>query len=95
MGKDTQALKAVVGEEALSPEEFLYLEFLQRFEKEFVTQGLYENRDIFDSLDLAWDLLRIFPKEELKKVTKHLDKYYSRKDHGYSEDRREFEDEEQ
>lgn len=31
-------MKAVVGEEALSPEDLLYLEFLEKFEKKFVTQ---------------------------------------------------------
>lgn len=39
IGKDVQAMKAVVGEEALSPDDLLYLEFLQKFEKQFITQG--------------------------------------------------------
>jgi hypothetical protein len=30
IGKDVQAMKAVVGEEALSPEDLLYLEFLEK-----------------------------------------------------------------
>ena len=33
-------MKAVVGEEALSPEDLLYLEFLGKFEKTFIAQGL-------------------------------------------------------
>ena len=41
IGKDVQAMKAVVGEEALTPEDLLYLEFLQKFEKNFITQGTY------------------------------------------------------
>lgn len=32
-------MKAVVGEEALTSEDLLYLEFLQKFEKNFITQG--------------------------------------------------------
>ena len=32
-------MKAVVGEEALSPDDLLYLEFLQKFEKNFISQG--------------------------------------------------------
>lgn len=67
-GKDAASMKAVVGEEALSAEDKLSLEFLDRFEKEFVNQGPYETRSIFDSLDLAWDLLRIFPKEQLNRI---------------------------
>jgi len=63
IGKDTAAMKAVVGEEALSSDDLLYLEFLKRFESQYIAQGPYEKRSIFDSLDLAWKLLRIFPKE--------------------------------
>jgi len=55
-------MKAVVGEEALSAEDHLYLEFLKKFESNFINQGMYEARTIFKSLDLAWNLLRIFPK---------------------------------
>ncbi|MEW5307143.1 MAG: hypothetical protein WDW36_009556 [Sanguina aurantia] len=81
IGKDVAAMKAVVGEEALSPEDLLYLEFLEKFEKKFVTQGAYENRTIFDSLNLAWSLLRIFPRELLRRITiKTLDEFYDRKD---------------
>ena len=32
-------MKAVVGEEALSADDLLYLEFLNKFEKTFITQG--------------------------------------------------------
>lgn len=39
IGKDVQAMKAVVGEEALSPDDLLYLEFLTKFEKSFIAQG--------------------------------------------------------
>ena len=31
-------MKAVVGEEALSPDDLLYLEFLKKFESQFITQ---------------------------------------------------------
>lgn len=38
IGKDVLAMKAVVGEEALSSEDLLYLEFLEKFEGKFVNQ---------------------------------------------------------
>lgn len=80
IGKDVQAMKAVVGEEALSPDDLLYLEFLGKFEKQFIAQGSYENRSIFDSLEIGWQLLRIFPRETLKRITmKTLNKYYNRR----------------
>merc|ERR1719150_3475949 len=50
-GKDVLAMKAVVGEEALSAEDKLYLEFLEKFETKFVAQGRYENRTIEETLD--------------------------------------------
>ncbi|KRX10520.1 P-loop containing nucleoside triphosphate hydrolase [Pseudocohnilembus persalinus] len=79
IGKDTAAMKAVVGEEALSQEDHLYLEFLKKFETNFISQGMYEARTIFKSLDIAWNLLRIFPQDQLKKINgKTLDKYYQR-----------------
>jgi V-type H+-transporting ATPase subunit B len=40
-------MKAVVGEEALTDEDRLYLQFHDRFEAEFINQGLYDNRTIF------------------------------------------------
>uniref|UniRef100_A0A8C3SPV4 Vacuolar proton pump subunit B n=1 Tax=Chelydra serpentina TaxID=8475 RepID=A0A8C3SPV4_CHESE len=79
IGKDVQAMKAVVGEEALSADDLLYLEFLQKFEKQFIAQGPYENRTIFESLDIGWQLLRIFPKELLKRIPESiLAEYYPR-----------------
>lgn len=79
IGKDVVAMKAVVGEEALSSEDLLYLEFLDAFEKKFVAQGAYEARSIQESLDLAWSLLRIFPRELLRRVTaKTLDEWYDK-----------------
>ena len=78
IGKDTLAMKAVVGEEALSSDDLLYLEFLDKFERKFINQG-NEGRNVYDALDLAWSLLRIFPRELLKRIpAKTLDRYYDR-----------------
>ena len=72
-----EKMKAVVGEEALSADDHLYLEFLERFEKQFLTQGAYEARTIFKSLDIAWSLLRTFPSKQLKKIKDEtLEQYY-------------------
>lgn len=77
-GKETQALKAVVGEEALSVEEKNYLAFETDFEAKFVRQDPYDNRDIFSSLNMCWDLLETFPPEELKQVVGVRDMFYKR-----------------
>ena len=79
IAKDVLSMKAVVGEEALSQEDLLYLEFLDKFESTFVTQGAYEKRTIYQSLDIAWQLLRIFPRDMLRRIpAKTLDRYYDR-----------------
>merc|ERR1711861_127594 len=78
-GQDARGMKAVVGEEALSDEEHLFLEFTEKFEERFIKQGPYEKRDIFTSLDIAWELLRLFPENMLKKLpAKVKDAFYSR-----------------
>merc|ERR1712113_648193 len=80
MGKDVMAMKAVVGEEALSMEDHLYLSFLERFEGKFIAQGPYQARTVFESLDIARSILRAFPKELLKKIPKKtLDEFYARR----------------
>ncbi|RCI16601.1 hypothetical protein L249_2236 [Ophiocordyceps polyrhachis-furcata BCC 54312] len=79
IGRDAAAMKAVVGEEALSAEDKLSLEFLDKFERQFISQGAYESRTIFESLDLAWSLLRIYPKDLLNRIpAKVLNEYYQR-----------------
>lgn len=76
-------MKAVVGEEALSSEDKLSLEFLDKFERTFISQSAYESRSIYDSLDLAWSLLRIYPKELLNRIPKKiLDEFYQRSGKG-------------
>ena len=78
-GKDTQAMKAVVGEDALTADDHNYLLFHDRFESEFVKQSFHENRTIFDSLDKAWELLTLFPKEKISKISDETkDKFYER-----------------
>jgi V-type H+-transporting ATPase subunit B len=73
-------MKAVVGDEALSEEDFTYLDFLKSFESRFLSQGPNENRSIEESLDMAWDLLRVFPIHSLKKIPNEemRKKYYDR-----------------
>ncbi|KAK7805624.1 hypothetical protein U0070_005500 [Myodes glareolus] len=57
IGKDVQATKAAVGEEALTSDDLLYLEFLQKFDKNFISQGPHENRTVYETLDIGWQLL--------------------------------------
>lgn len=81
VGKDTLAMKAVVGEDALTADDKNYLLFLEKFENQFLAQGKYEKRDIFRSLQGAWDLLSLFERKQLTKIGKDeiFEKYYNRK----------------
>src|SRR2546426_154020 len=67
-GRSFRDLVAVVGEEALSARDKLYLQFAEEFERKFINQGLYENRDIDTTLDLGWDRLSVLPETELKRI---------------------------
>ncbi|KAL8765668.1 MAG: hypothetical protein Q9209_007348 [Squamulea sp. 1 TL-2023] len=79
IGRDAASMKAVVGEEALSSEDKLSLEFLEKFERTFINQSAYESRTVYESIDLAWSLLRIYPKELLNRIPKKvLDEFYQR-----------------
>ncbi len=74
---DARSLASVIGEDELSPIDKQYLVFGNEFEHEFIGQGMDENRSMEDTLNKAWDLLGLLPREELDRVnTKVLDQYY-------------------
>ena len=80
-GKEAKELMTILGEAALSPTDLLYAKFAEEFEKRYVSQGSEENRDIFQTLDLGWELLRILPRGELKRIKSDMvNKYYPTKD---------------
>jgi len=76
-GNELRDLVAVVGEEALSERDRTYLKFAEEFEERFIAQGGDEDRSIDETLDLAWELLTIIPKRDLKRIDERfIDKYY-------------------
>ena len=76
---EARNLASVIGEDELSPVDKKYLEFGKEFETRYIGQGPETNRNINETLDLGWELLRMLPKEELDRVdTKILEEYYSR-----------------
>jgi len=78
-GRDLRDLVAVVGEEALTERDQKFLEFAERFEGEFINQGVDEDRSIEDTLTVGWDLLSILPERELKRIDpKYIEKYCKR-----------------
>ena len=71
-GKQAKELAVVLGESALSKTDKKYVEFTERFEREYVGQGFYKNRSIQETLDLGWELLSILPRTELKRIKDEL-----------------------
>ncbi len=75
-GKECKELAAILGDAALTPTDKLYAKFAEEFERRYVSQGFTTNRPITETLDLGWELLRILPRAELKRIKESLiDKY--------------------
>ena len=82
-GKENKELMSILGEAALSPTDLLYAKFADEFERRYVSQGTDENRSIFETLDLGWDLLSILPTSELKRIRpEFITKYMPQKEQG-------------
>ena len=78
-GQETRELALILGEEALSSLDRLYLKFADRFEEEFVKQSENKARTIEETLDIGWRLLAEFPQEELRRIRPQiLEKYFKR-----------------
>ena len=76
-GKEAKELATILGESALSEMDRLYARFAEEFEKRYLNQGFEENRTIEETLTIGWDLLRILPASELKRISEeNIKKYY-------------------
>ena len=75
-GKEAQELATIMGEAALSDEDKRYMDFADKFEERYVSQGYSENRTIFETLDLGWELLSMFDNSELKRIDVELIEKY-------------------
>lgn len=74
--QEVRALAQIVGEEDLSDKDKKYMRFGDAFEKRFVTQSFNENRDMSDTLNLGWDLLKLLPREELDRLKPEMIEKY-------------------
>ncbi len=76
-GKEAKELMVILGEAALTDIDLLYAKFAEEFEKKYVSQGYQADRDIEETLNIGWELLRILPRSELKRINdKLLDEHY-------------------
>ncbi len=80
-GKEAKELAVILGESALSDTDKLFAKFAERFEEEYVGQSFTTNRTIEETLNLGWELLRILPRTELKRIRDaYLEKYLDKKE---------------
>jgi len=76
-GKEARELSVILGEAALSDLDKLYLKFADIFEDKFIRQPESQDRSIIQTLETGWGLLRLIPKQELKRIREeYLNKYY-------------------
>ncbi|MBI5389993.1 V-type ATP synthase subunit B [Candidatus Woesearchaeota archaeon] len=78
-GRDLRGLVAIVGEESLSEKDKRLLHFAAAFENTFVRQAKSEDRSIFGTLEIGWDLLRAMPEKELTRISPDFKKKYYQK----------------
>jgi V/A-type H+-transporting ATPase subunit B len=74
-GRDLRRLVAIIGEAALSAEDRRVLDFAKRFEEVFIGQGLV-NREIVETLNIAWELLSPMPNQLLKRIPEEFIKQF-------------------
>ena len=75
-GVDARELQKILGDSALSEADLAFAKFAKEFEERYINQGYYTNRTIEDTLNLGWELLKIIPKSELKRIDdKLIEKY--------------------
>ncbi len=78
--REVRELALILGESSLTEIDRKYLDFGERFEKEFVAQNMTENRTIEETLNIGWKLISILPREEIKRIKKeYIEKYYQGK----------------
>ena len=75
-GKEAKELAVILGESALSETDKAFVKFTTAFEEQYVAQGFETNRTIEETLNLGWELLKILPRTEIKRIRdEYLEKY--------------------
>ncbi len=74
--KRVETLASIIGESELSELDKMYLEVGRQFETQLIKQGLFENRSIEETLNLAWKIASTLPRRELTRVSdEQIDMY--------------------
>ena len=75
-GKSCLELMTILGEAALTEVDLMYARFSREFENRYVSQGFDRDRSIEETLNIGWELLKLLPKSELKRIGDDLIERY-------------------
>ncbi|HQQ27477.1 MAG TPA: V-type ATP synthase subunit B, partial [Syntrophales bacterium] len=79
-GNYLREISTVIGSDALSDRDRIYLSAADRFEREFISQGEFERRTVEETLEIAWNIFSMIPREDLKLIQeKYIQKYLPKK----------------
>ncbi len=74
---EARNLASIIGADELSSRDRRYLKFADEFENRFVRQEEDDERSIFETLNLSWELLSLLPADALSRVSvEHIEKYH-------------------
>jgi V/A-type H+-transporting ATPase subunit B len=76
-GKNARELAVILGTAALSQTDRQYMRFAEEYERRYINQSETDNRGIERTLDLGWELLKLLPRSEMKRIRpEYLEKYW-------------------
>jgi V/A-type H+-transporting ATPase subunit B len=75
-GRDLREISTIIGAEALTDRDRVYLTYADEFERKFILQGENERRSVEETLSIGWQLFAMLPEEDLKLINeKYIRKY--------------------
>jgi V/A-type H+-transporting ATPase subunit B len=75
-GREAKELAVILGEAALTEDDLKFAGFADVFEDKFIRQGEDENRTIEKTLAEGWELFKLLPREQLKRLKpEQMEKY--------------------
>jgi len=75
-GRDLREISTIIGAEALTERDRVYLTNADSFEQKFISQGEFERRKVEDTLGIGWELFSALPEEDLKLISEDFIKKY-------------------
>ncbi|HSW43562.1 MAG TPA: V-type ATP synthase subunit B, partial [Patescibacteria group bacterium] len=69
-------LAVILGEASLSEVDTAFVAFAGAFENRFIRQGEHEDRTVEETLAIGWELVRMLPRGEIKRIKdEYIERY--------------------